>query len=78
MATLAGLALNFVGIDEIKALYWSAVLNGVLAAPLMVVIMLVATNRRVMGRLILPRSLAVVGWLATVVMATATAGFFLL
>jgi NRAMP (natural resistance-associated macrophage protein)-like metal ion transporter len=78
MATLAGLALNFVGIDEIKALYWSAVLNGVLAAPLMVVIMLVATNRRVMGQLTLPRSLAVMGWLATAVMAAATAGFLLL
>jgi len=54
-ATLAGLALNFVGIDPIRALYWSAVLNGVLATPLMVVMLLVATNRAVMGGLVIGR-----------------------
>lgn len=78
VATVAGLGLNFAGIDEVKALYWSAVLNGVLAAPLMVVIMLIATNRRVMGRLVLPRALVAGGWIATAVMAIASAGFLLL
>ncbi len=48
VATLLGLGLNFTSIDPIKALFWSAVINGVLAGPVMVVIMLMATNPRVM------------------------------
>ena len=76
MATLGGVALNCVGLDPIKALYWSAVVNGVLAAPLMAVMMVIAMNRRIMGRLTLPRSMLVGGWLATLVMALATIGFF--
>lgn len=77
-ATLAGLALNFTGIDPIKALYWSAVLNGVLAAPLMVVMLLIATNTHIMGRLVLPRYLVILGWLAACTMAVATLAFFIL
>ena len=77
-ATLGGVALNFSSLDPIKALYWSAVVNGILAAPLMIVIMLIATNHRIMGRLTLPRSMRVVGWLATLVMAVVTVGFFVL
>ena len=76
-ATLAGVALNFTSIDPVKALYWSAVVNGVLAAPLMAVMMVVAMNPRVMGRLTLPPSLLIMGWLATAVMALATIGFFI-
>lgn len=75
-ATLGGVALNFSALDPIKALYWSAVVNGVLSAPLMAVIMLIAVNPRIMGRLTLPRSMRVVGWAATVVMAAVTIGFF--
>jgi Mn2+/Fe2+ NRAMP family transporter len=77
-ATLTGLALNFTGIDPIKALYWSAVLNGVLAAPLMVVMMFVATNRKAMGDLVLPRWLRALGWLSTLVMAAASMAFLVL
>ena len=77
-ATLAGLALNFAGIDPIKALYWSAVLNGVLAAPLMALMLLIANNRKVMGSLTLPAWLTWTGWLATAVMVVATLGFFVL
>jgi NRAMP (natural resistance-associated macrophage protein)-like metal ion transporter len=77
-ATLAGMALNFTGIDPIKALYWSAMLNGVLAAPLMVVMLLIATNRRVMGKLVLGRGLVLVGSLAAGVMSLATLAFFVL
>lgn len=76
-ATLVGLALNFVGIDPIRALYWSAVLNGVLATPLMVVMLLVATNRAVMGPLVIGRWLVAWGWLAAAVMAAATMAFLL-
>jgi Mn2+/Fe2+ NRAMP family transporter len=59
-----------------KALYWSAVVNGVLAAPLMAVMMMIAMNPRIMGRLTLPRPMLVIGWLATLVMTLATVGFF--
>jgi NRAMP (natural resistance-associated macrophage protein)-like metal ion transporter len=78
VATLGGVGLNFTSLDPIKALYWSAVVNGLLAAPLMAVMMVIAMNRRIMGRLTLPRPMLLVGWLATAVMALATAGFFLI
>jgi Mn2+/Fe2+ NRAMP family transporter len=78
VATLAGMALNFVGIDPIKALVWSAVLNGILATPLMVLMLLVATNAAVMGGLALRGWLVAVGWLAAAVMLVATLGFFVL
>jgi Mn2+/Fe2+ NRAMP family transporter len=76
VATLAGVALNFIGLDPFKALYWSAVVNGVLAAPVMAVMMVIAMNRRIMGRLTLPRPMLVGGWVATFVMALVTVGFF--
>jgi len=76
VATLVGILINFVEIDPIKALFWSAVLNGVVAVPLMVVIMLMATQQRVMGRFTLPRPLAAMGWLCTAVMAVAVAVMF--
>jgi NRAMP (natural resistance-associated macrophage protein)-like metal ion transporter len=78
VATLGGVALNFTSLDPVKALYWSAVVNGVLAAPLMAVMMVIAMNPRIMGRLTLPRPMLVMGWLATSVMALATVGFFLI
>jgi Mn2+/Fe2+ NRAMP family transporter len=68
-----GVAMNFVGVDAVKALYWSAVVNGMLAPPLMAVIMLLACNPRVMSRLVLPRSLRIGGWAATAVMGLAAA-----
>jgi len=74
-ATFAGAVLNFTGIDPMKALYWSAVVNGILAAPLMAIMMLIASNPRVMGRLTLSPFLRAGGWAATVVMAVASAVF---
>ena len=71
VATLAGTAISLSSIDPVKALYWAAVVNGVLAVPLMAVMMLVATNRRVLGRLTLPPGLRAVGWLATAIMGAA-------
>ncbi len=71
VASITGMALNFTTIDPIKALYWSAVINGVAAAPIMVVIMLLGTNRRIMGTFVLPPWLKILGWIATLVMAAA-------
>jgi NRAMP (natural resistance-associated macrophage protein)-like metal ion transporter len=78
ISTLAGIALNFTSLDPVKALYWAAVVNGVLAAPVMAVIMLLAGNPKVMGSLVLPRSMMVIGWLATLIMLTASICFFVL
>ena len=72
----AGAALNFVHIDPIKALFWSAVINGVVAVPLMVLIMNLAGRSAVMGKFPIHRGLKAVGWLATVVMALAAVGMF--
>ena len=76
VTTLAGAALDRVGVDPVKALYWAAVVNGVLAAPLMVVMMLIVRNPKAMGKLTLARRATVLGWGATLVMAAATAIFF--
>lgn len=78
VATLGGVLLNFTSIDPIKALYWTAVVNGILAAPLMAVMMVMAMNPHIMGRLTLPRPLLIIGWIATIAMALATLGFLLI
>jgi Mn2+/Fe2+ NRAMP family transporter len=69
-----GVALNFVGIDPIKALYWSAVVNGVLAAPVMVIMMLLVRRQAVMGDLIIKGPVYWLGWIATVAMALCIVG----
>jgi NRAMP (natural resistance-associated macrophage protein)-like metal ion transporter len=68
VSTLIGILINFVGLDPIKALFWSAVVNGVVAVPLMVIIMLMAMRHDVTGRFVLPRALWAMGWLCTVTM----------
>ncbi len=78
VSTMVGVGLNFSTLDPVKALYWSAVVNGVLSAPVMAVMMLVGANGRIMGRLTLSRPMLVFGWTATIVMATASVGFFVL
>jgi NRAMP (natural resistance-associated macrophage protein)-like metal ion transporter len=75
-ATLVGLALDFSNLDPIRMLFWSAVINGVVAAPVMVVMMLMAQNRRVMGPFVIGTRLKVLGWLGTAVMFAAAVGLF--
>jgi Mn2+/Fe2+ NRAMP family transporter len=70
-ATLLGLGLTFTPLDPIRALFWSAVLNGIAAAPVMAVVMLMTTNARIMGQFTLPLILRVIGWAGTAVMALA-------
>jgi len=69
--TLIGVSINFVHIDPIKALFWSAVINGVVAVPLMVVMMIMTMQPKIMGQFTLPRPLWIVGWLSTAAMAFA-------
>jgi Mn2+/Fe2+ NRAMP family transporter len=60
-----------------SALYWAAVVNGVLAAPLMMVMMLIVDNHKAMGRRILSVPMTIMGWIATAVMAGASLILFL-
>jgi NRAMP (natural resistance-associated macrophage protein)-like metal ion transporter len=77
VATLIGLALNFTKIDPIKALVWSAIINGITAAPVMCFMMLLASRRKVMGEFTLPLYLKTLGWLGTSIMALAAVGMLL-
>ena len=72
-AVLLGLLIDYSGFDPIRALYASAVLNGIIAVPMMSALMLVATNRKRMGKFRAGPVLATLGWLSTAVMAAATA-----
>ena len=76
-ATLGGMALTFADINPIKALFWSAVLNGLVAVPIMVVAMVLASRKSVMGPFVIGRTLKILGWIATGVMAAAGVGMFL-
>jgi NRAMP (natural resistance-associated macrophage protein)-like metal ion transporter len=69
-----GVVLNFTPVDPIKALYWSAVINGVLAAPVMVMLMLLVRNPKVMGDLTVRGWLYGLGWASTVAMAFCIVG----
>jgi hypothetical protein len=57
--------INFVGINPIQALFWSAVINGLLAPPLLILLMLIANNRRIMGKHVNGWKLNLFGWLAS-------------
>ncbi len=76
VSTVIGVALGFTSISPIKALYWSAVINGVISAPIMVVMMLMAMRPEIMGPFVLGRKLKVLGWLATLMMALAVGAMF--
>lgn len=76
LATIGGMALNFAPIDPLKALIWSAQINGVIAVPIMIVMMLLAHNPAVMGRFTLSRRHTFFGWLGVAVMAVAVVAMF--
>lgn len=75
-ATVIGAALCFSPLDPIKALYWSAVINGVISVPIMALMMLMASRPAIMGSLTISRRLRALGWLSTIVMATAVLAMF--
>jgi NRAMP (natural resistance-associated macrophage protein)-like metal ion transporter len=78
VATAGGVLLNFIGIDPIRALVWAAVINGVAAVPIMAVMMLLATDSRVLGKFAVRSWLKVAGWLAMATMAAAVAAMLML
>lgn len=75
-ATVGGVLLCFLPTDPVKELFWSAVLNGVIAVPIMAVMMLLASSRRTMGGHVIGARLRWLGWLATAVMALMVAAMF--
>ncbi len=75
-STLIGVALCFTAIDPIKALYWSAVINGVISVPIMVLMLLMASRTEIMGKFTLNPALKLMGWLCAGVMAVAVIAMF--
>jgi NRAMP (natural resistance-associated macrophage protein)-like metal ion transporter len=71
VSVLLGLLIQYSPISPMKALLWSAVINGMVAVPLMVVIILLASRKSVMGEFTANRTLVVLGWIATAIMGTA-------
>jgi NRAMP (natural resistance-associated macrophage protein)-like metal ion transporter len=76
IATLLGVSLNFSAVDPIKALFWSAVINGVIAVPIMAIMMLMANRRDVMGPFVVTQRLKALGWIATAVMGVSVIAMF--
>ena len=75
-ATVIGTLMSTLEVDPIKALVWSAIVNGVISVPIMVVMMWIGQSRRLMGRFIISPRHRFFGWAATVVMGVAVAGMF--
>jgi len=77
VSTLVGAIANFLKIPPVTALFWAAVMNGILAPPLLVIIMLVSNNRKVMGARVNGLLTNFIGWATVAVMAAASLGIFL-
>ena len=76
LGMLLGLVSDFLGLDPILALFWSAVINGVVAVPVMVLLMVMSNNPKIMGTFTLRPALKIIGWLATALMVAAAIGLF--
>jgi Mn2+/Fe2+ NRAMP family transporter len=73
-AMVGGLAIDFAGLDAVRMLFWSAVVNGALAPPLILLVVLLTSNKRVMGERVNPSILRVLGWISFALMSAATIG----
>jgi Mn2+/Fe2+ NRAMP family transporter len=77
MVTFLGLLINFTGIDPMRALVWAAIVNGIVAVPVMCLVMLMTGNRKVMSTFTVPPYLRIMGWLGTGLMVFAAVGMLL-
>jgi len=77
ISVLAGLIIQYSPISPMKALFWSAVINGIVAVPLMAIIILMASSTSVMGRFTSSRAIVTLGWIATAIMGVAAAMMFI-
>ena len=71
IAILIGLAFDFAGLDAVKMLFWSAILNGLLAPPLVIMVVLLTSDRRVMGDRVNSRGMQALGWICALIMSAA-------
>jgi len=76
-ATILGIGFNFMGLDPVRALYWSAILNGLAAFPAMYAVMKLSSDAAIVGTFRLPRGLCWLGWIATCTMLTASTAFLI-
>ncbi|MCU7494033.1 MAG: divalent metal cation transporter [Ignavibacteria bacterium] len=74
VATLIGLALNFTPVNPIEALFWAATINGLISAPVMIIMMLISSNRVIMGRFTVSPALKAGGWISVALMTLAASG----
>ena len=77
VAAVVGMAISFSPVDPIQALYWTAVINGIVAVPLMIVMMIMAAETRVMGKFTITRWLHWLGWASTAIMAACVTGMII-
>ncbi len=75
--TMLGMTLIFIGINPVKALYLAAIINGVVAVPVMILLMMMGANKKVMGSFTISPSTKIIGWIATLVMFIAAVGLFM-
>lgn len=78
ISVLTALGIQYSPISPMKALFWSAVINGVVAVPLMTVIIILASKKSVMGDYTASRPIVILGWIATAIMGAAALGMFIL
>lgn len=76
VAVLVGLVLNYLKLNAVRMLFWAAVLNGMLAPPLIVLVTLLSSDRSVMGERVNPFILTILGWVTAAVMLAATVMMF--
>jgi Mn2+/Fe2+ NRAMP family transporter len=76
VATIGGVILNFTHLDAMQALVWSAEINGVIAIPIMAVMMMLAARHDIMGQFVIRPRLSGLGWAATGVMAVSVLAMF--
>jgi Mn2+/Fe2+ NRAMP family transporter len=77
VAMVLGLALNFLGLNAVKMLFFSAVMNGLLAPPLILLVILLTSSRKVMGQRTNSRLLKSLGWVTFAIMTAAAVGMLI-
>jgi Mn2+/Fe2+ NRAMP family transporter len=77
VSTLAGILINFIGVNPISALFWTAVLNGFVAPPLLLLLMIVSNRRKVLGNRLNGLGINLLGWFTTAAMFLAAVGLVL-
>jgi Mn2+/Fe2+ NRAMP family transporter len=77
MSVLAALGIQYLPISPVKALFWSAVINGIVAVPLMAIIIILASKKSVMGDFAANKWIILLGWIATALMGAAALKMFI-